>query len=95
MQKQKGKNMGRMATLLQRVPRTASNDDLYAPSAPERVLSIDDLVAAVEAATNEKVICQGELAKAEMLEEDCQQRLALALNERNVGITVTLTRGRR
>lgn len=87
--------MGHISTLLKRVPRTANNDDrdLYAP--PDAATSIDDLVAAVEMASNEKVTCQAELARAEQLEEDMQKRLADALNERNVGITVTLNRGRR
>lgn len=94
MQRQEVNKVGKISTLLQRVPRTASNDDLYAPAPPDRVQSLDDLVHAVEIARNEKVNCQAELARAEQLEEDMQKRLATALNERNVGITVTLTRGR-
>lgn len=87
--------MGHISTLLKRVPRTANNDDLYAPVTPDGAVSIDDLVEAVELARNEKVNCQGELARAEILEEDMQKRLADALNDRNVGITVTLNHRRR
>jgi hypothetical protein len=86
---------GRISQMLRSIPRTASNDDLYAPAPPDSVQSLDDLAAAVELARNELVTQEAELARAQQLHEDMKARLAHEIDKRQLGVTVTVNAGRR